>query len=371
MAASSKEHVASSLHATTTFFDGTFNAESVTVVICCALALYNALLLLMLIFVTFRRFQGLYFWSLLVATFGLIPYDLGFMIEYFMLTSQVAGLVITAVGWPMLVTGQSLVLYSRLGVVMLKQHRNLLRYVKWMIIVNAVVLHTSTLVVNFGAYLAQPARSFQQAYSYIEKVQMTIFTIQELIISGLYVWRTVKILKTSNPDRQRTRRIMWQLFSINVIIIVLDVALLVVEYQDRHVIEQALKEVVYSVKLKFEFAILSKLASLVQPGNSTSLGALQDYEDTEKPDRTASTAADRSWSQPWAYSGSSRPDPQKINAMQHVETALSVHTNRGNSIAEQDRIRPGLDRASTADQQRRRRTLDEDLYAGACKDVAG
>lgn len=39
----------------------------------------------------------------------------------------------------------------------------------------------------------------------------------------------------------------------------MDIALLVVEYQHRHVIEQALKVVVYSVKLKPEFAILNKL----------------------------------------------------------------------------------------------------------------
>ena len=108
--------IASNLRDTTSFFQGKFTAQSVTIVICCALALYNALLLLMLIFMTFRRFQGLYFWSLVIASAGIIPYCLGFMIEYFQLTAQVAGLVITTVGWPMLVTGQSLVLYSRLGV---------------------------------------------------------------------------------------------------------------------------------------------------------------------------------------------------------------------------------------------------------------
>jgi hypothetical protein len=42
----------SHLRQTTTFFDGTFSAENVTVVICCALALYNAFLLLM--YVTMR-----------------------------------------------------------------------------------------------------------------------------------------------------------------------------------------------------------------------------------------------------------------------------------------------------------------------------
>ncbi|KAK0337939.1 hypothetical protein LTR91_011779 [Friedmanniomyces endolithicus] len=367
----STEFTTASLRGTTTFFDGTFNAESVTVIICCALAMYNALVLLTLIFVTFRRFRGLYFWSLLAASFGIIPYDLGFIIEYFQLTAQVAGLVVTAVGWPMLVTGQSLVLYSRLGVLMAKEHRNLLKAVKWMIIVDGVVLHTSTLVVNFGAYCAHPAREFQLAYRYIEKIQMTVFTIQELIISGLYVWRTIEILKVSNRDRRRTRRVMWQLFSINVIIIVLDVALLVVEYQNRHVIEQALKEVVYSVKLKFEFAILSKLAGLTQQGNSESLGAFETYDDTISEHRQGSLDAGRSRSQTWMCSDGLQPDLKKRGAMQHIERSPSVLTGKGTDMAEHDSIIQDVQPAYTADQQRRRRTLEDDLYAGVCKDLAG
>lgn len=61
------------LHDTTTFFSGKYDAASVFITICCALAIYNAFELLLLIFTTFRRFSGLYFWSLLVSSFGLIP----------------------------------------------------------------------------------------------------------------------------------------------------------------------------------------------------------------------------------------------------------------------------------------------------------
>jgi hypothetical protein len=63
-----------------------WNAESLAVVICSALALYNALELELLIFTTFHAYRGLYFWSLTLASFGVIPYVLGFMIEYFNLS---------------------------------------------------------------------------------------------------------------------------------------------------------------------------------------------------------------------------------------------------------------------------------------------
>lgn len=129
---------------TTSFFSGNYDVAAVVITICCALSLYNALELLLLIFTTFKRFRGLYFWSLLVASFGVIPYTFGFMIEYFKLTVQAAGLIITCVGWPMMVTGQSLVLYSRLHVVVGKTYVNLLKGVKWMIIIDAIVFHVST-----------------------------------------------------------------------------------------------------------------------------------------------------------------------------------------------------------------------------------
>lgn len=165
----------------------------------------------------------------------------------------------------MMVTGQSLVLYSRLGIVLAPGTEQLLQAVKYMIIVDAVVFHVSTTVVMFGVYNAHPPGPFAAAYKYVEKIQMTAFTVQELIISGLYMWRTLQILKSATDARSKSRKrrkTIAELFSINAVIVIFDVALLVVEYQDRHVIEQALKAVVYSIKLKLEFAVLSKLVEI-------------------------------------------------------------------------------------------------------------
>ena len=97
---------------TTTFFSGEYDAKSVTITVCAALALYNALELLMLIFTTFQRYRGLYFWSLPVASGGAIPYVIGYMLGYFQLAVQLASKIVATVGWPAMVTGQSLVLYS-------------------------------------------------------------------------------------------------------------------------------------------------------------------------------------------------------------------------------------------------------------------
>ena len=242
---------------------GYFDARSVIVIVCSTLALYNALELILLIFTTFKRWHGLYFWALLIASFGVIPYNVGFLVVFFQLTQQYAGFIIDSYGWITMVTGQSVVLYSRLHLVL--RNPKVLRAVLWMIVVDAVVLHVSTTVVLFGSSYGDDENGFNGAYTVIEKVQMTTFCIQEFVISGLYVYETAKVLKIVSGGH--TRRTMWELFIINVLIIMLDIALLVVEYLNQRVYEQTFKGVVYSIKLKLEFAILGKLVHAVRSGD--------------------------------------------------------------------------------------------------------
>lgn len=90
-------------------FDGKFSANTLAVLICSSLALYNALELELLVFTTFHAFRGLYFWALVIASFGIIPYVVGFMIEYFSLSSMALGIAIDSFGWVLMVTGQSIV----------------------------------------------------------------------------------------------------------------------------------------------------------------------------------------------------------------------------------------------------------------------
>jgi hypothetical protein len=291
----------------------------------------------------------------------------------------------------MLVTGQSLVLYSRLHVVLGQANQKILASVKYMIIINALVFHVSTIVVLFGAYYATQQTAFADAYKYIEKIQMTGFTLQELILSGLYVWKTLDIIRATSTAstvdavmrKRRTARIMWQLFSINVLIVVMDVALLVIEYQDRHVFQQALKGVIYSVKLKMEFAILSKLVALTSRdggsgSNATFTGAFEDYNGTTDHGgrRSARGGGDESFRR-----DSLRPMERVHCAQVDLEKHEVAYVERASGSGEgvgfdgmplarcttRSTITPG----GTNDEQRKRRTLDEDLYASALRGLSG
>ncbi|KAJ5084516.1 hypothetical protein NUU61_009095 [Penicillium alfredii] len=246
-------------------YTGSSLGMKITIATLCGITWYNAFELIILVFVTFAQYRGLYFWGLLISSFlGLIPYSLGFLLKFFRLT-DITWLPVSflTVGWWCMVTGQSIVLYSRLHLVLSNQR--VLRRVLIMILVDAVILHVPTTVLTYGSNLATPqtqADPYISGYNKMEKIQMTGFCLQEFIISGLYIWETLRMLRL-DPDRSK-RKIQYQLLTINLIIIVLDLGLLVAEYMSYYIMETMLKGAVYSIKLKLEFAVLGKLIHLVQ-----------------------------------------------------------------------------------------------------------
>ncbi len=125
-------------------------ALSTAIVAFMALALYNAVELNVIIFSSFKRRSSLYFWSFLAATNSIIPYNIGFLFKN-VLNSHTFGLYITlmAVGWVPIVTGQSLVLYSRLHLIFRSPFW--LRMVLAMILTNAFVLYVPIIILMYGS----------------------------------------------------------------------------------------------------------------------------------------------------------------------------------------------------------------------------
>jgi hypothetical protein len=144
-------------------FEGNYNSNTLTVIICSTLAFYNAVELQVLIFTTFHAYRGLYFWSLFIASFGIVPYVIGYNIEYFQLSWMAMGITIDTIGWILMVSGQSFVLYSRLWIVSGLGHHRLLTAVKWMIIIDGSVFHGTTA----GMYIADS--------TVINKLQLIVY----------------------------------------------------------------------------------------------------------------------------------------------------------------------------------------------------
>ena len=119
-----------------------------------------------------------------------------------------------------------------------------------------------TSIVTYGAS-SDVSWRFLQPYRIMEKLQMTVFTLQETIISGIYIYFTGRLIQpTYNGDICRLRKTLLRLMWVNCIIIAMDLTILVLEYHGDYYIETTLKSAIYSVKLKFEFTVLNQLIRL-------------------------------------------------------------------------------------------------------------
>lgn len=242
----------------------------VSIIVFVSMALYNVVELSFIIFATFKRRSGLYFWSFIVAAWSIAPYAVGFLVKALQVTSLTwIYVTLIVIGWCGMVTGQSVVLYSRLHLVM--HHEFRLRLVLIMIVVNAIICHTPIIVMVYGANSANPT-PFVAPYSVYEKVQVTIFFIQEVIISGCYIVATTKMFRLHRGihDKKSSRALMTHLIVVNIIIILLDITILGLEYAGLYDLQTAYKALVYSVKLKLEFSILNRLVELTKGSTNAS-----------------------------------------------------------------------------------------------------
>ncbi|KUJ11185.1 uncharacterized protein LY89DRAFT_556551, partial [Mollisia scopiformis] len=235
-----------------------------TMVAFSAIALYNVLELNVIIFATFRCRKGLYFWSFIVATWGIVPHTVGFIFKFFAVTSVWwAPLVLVSVGWFAMVSGQSVVLYSRLHLVVRNYER--IRWVLYMIIFNAVVLGIPDMILAFFTNRPNAQASVVNAFTIFDKVQVSIFFVQECIISGLYIYETVRLLRPAEDiGRNPLRKLLVHLILVNVLVLIFDATLLGTEYSGNWEIQTTYKPAIYSIKLKIEFSVLNRLVSIVK-----------------------------------------------------------------------------------------------------------
>lgn len=155
-------------------YNGNSEVLRIFIVFFCGLAMYNSLELVVMIYLTFTRKQGLYFWALLLSGLGIIPYAIGFLLKFMNITEgSLKWLAVTllTVGWYPMVTGQAVVLWSRLHLLVSgPAGERMIRWTKWMIIVDAVILHIPTTVLTYGANGDHDTAMYEVGYNVMEKV---------------------------------------------------------------------------------------------------------------------------------------------------------------------------------------------------------
>ncbi|KAJ5112009.1 hypothetical protein N7532_000054 [Penicillium argentinense] len=232
---------------------------------------YNVLEITISIFTTFRCRRGLYFWSMLVATWGILLHAISVFLRFFALAPNFPMCVLVCIGWYAMVTGQSVVLYSRLHLVSTAVRRR--RWVLYMIISNFFILHVPVTILFLGSNAG--VSSFVAPFNIYERIQLAGFSVQEIIISSLYIWETMTAMRPVLTMKGRAGyRVIVNLIIVNTIAVLLDASLLATEYTDNFDVQTTYKTVVYSVKLKMEFTVLNSLLTVIHASPST-IEALQ------------------------------------------------------------------------------------------------
>jgi hypothetical protein len=247
-------------------YQGDSTAIKVIMGVLMGIVLYNAAELSLLIFMTFRHYRGLYFWSLVSSTIlGLMPSGVGNIIHFFSIGPLWFALAISNFGFYFMVPAQSVVLYSRLHLVLYNQR--ILRLVLCATVFSTVFIAVPTTITTFGSAFVQ-TRPWNRSYIIVERLQVTWFCVQEFLISSLYIHETVKLLQLNPEQTSRRRTIMYQLIAINLFIILMDVVIVSIEFIGLYYLQVLLKSTIYSIKLKLEFAVLGKLTAIVDSSHS-------------------------------------------------------------------------------------------------------
>ncbi|KAI1769150.1 hypothetical protein GGR53DRAFT_228119 [Hypoxylon sp. FL1150] len=237
-----------------------------------ALPIWTTVELTVWVLYTFERWRGIYFWSVLCTTWGVTIHAVGFILKFCVpQCNWILSTVLAEIGWVGIVTGFNVVLWSRLHLV-ITSHPQILRIVLAMIIVDGFLLHVPTIVFQFLVSNGPTHARFLPHMEIVERIQVMGFSIQETIISAIYVWGTLQILKGSvNAKAKNTLAL---LIIVQVIVVLADVLVIVLDYVEYFTLKAVIHSFVYAFKLQVEFVVLNEFKSMATGGIAGGRGSL-------------------------------------------------------------------------------------------------
>ena len=244
---------------------------SLIVIVFLALAVSHSLEVFVRIFRRFRSYRGVYFYALIAASLGIIIHAFGYFIRNYNVCDSIPLEITMACGGGILmITGQSIVLWSRLHLISSGKTDKWLLY---MIIADCIVVQGGATTLMTGSSLAKPGK-WLQIYEKWEIFQVTWFVFQECVISGLYIYRTFILMRSSavfrGPD---AKRLFNHLIAVNSVVIALDVTILAFQYAGLYEVQTSWKTLAYTIKLKLEFDILNQLVDFTTQGFNAQAGS--------------------------------------------------------------------------------------------------
>lgn len=229
-----------------------------------ALAVFNAAEVIIKILRTFRSYRGVYFGALMASSVGIVLHALGYFFRNFNITKSLPlEIVLVGPGGMLMITGQSIMLYSRLHLISRNHYKDY--WLLTMILFNLLVVQVGATTLYAGSQSAHPEK-FLSIYRVWEPIQVTFFFVQECTISGIYMYRTYLLVQDARAFRKDPRNLFRHLILVNILIILLDITILVFQFAGLYEYQTSWKTLSYSIKLKLEFYILGRLIEFLKNG---------------------------------------------------------------------------------------------------------
>lgn len=233
-----------------------------------AVSIWNCIQTFIFIFVTFKSYSGLYFWSMTVAN-AAIPFRQIFaLIRLYGLAPTLAITPLVSFGFWVMVTGQSMVLYSRLCLVVGEPVK--LRWVLGLITFTFLFVEVpvSSLLI---ASNVPGQEHLARAFTVFENCQTGLISAQEALISWIYVREARRAFKPIQVIKgERVKKTLKGLVWLFVLTAFLDLSLMGLAYSGQQfAIMTSYKGVVYSIKLQVEGVVLNSLTKLMRRRSCT------------------------------------------------------------------------------------------------------
>ncbi|KAE9980106.1 hypothetical protein EG328_000471 [Venturia inaequalis] len=218
-----------------------------------------------------------------------------------------------------------------------------MRAVLVMIIVNGFVFHSALVILQYGLAAASKSERgpWLKVLNPFERVQITMFTVQEVIISGLYMRATYELLQERIIHHaDRTRKALIMLFVVQAVVIMLDIIVITLDLAGYFTLKAIIHSWVYGLKLELEFVVLNQLVEIAKagvPGLSTASASGTEFTITQtsqtanSPMESPSSRATFSGKQDWW------PHPNS-----EATESRSTMTSRRHSLAHSPMSGPGL-----------------------------
>jgi hypothetical protein len=159
-----------------------------------------------------------------------------------------------------MVTGSSLVLYSRLNLVL--PNPKFLRFTLITILGNAVLFQLPNIIMTYISGHGDHG-TIQKINDIFPKLDI-IFTVQEAFLSSLYVFVFIRFLNQGTPVSQDTIRTFYYLFIAEIVMFVFNIIMYVLLYLEIYLARRMVLGLFYAIKLKIEFIVLNRLVVFAQ-----------------------------------------------------------------------------------------------------------